>query len=228
MEGQVKYPKIETLFERNPDKPFNVFIDMIRMEEFSIPQTWLVTEKIDGTNIRVVCTKDEVRFRGRTDNAQMPVFLLDRLIDMLPHEALCEAFFSEENDTHQVVLYGEGYGAKIQKGGGDYRAGVSFRLFDVLIVGEERNWWLNWDNVADVAKKLSIRTVPVISRDDTIGKAVARVEREGLRSDTATAESASQDNIRQAEGIVARTEPLLFTRRGDRVMWKLKASDFKL
>ncbi len=41
-------------------------------------------------------------------------------------------------------------------------------------------------------------------------------------------EASSQDNIRKAEGIVARTEPLLFTRRGDRVMWKLKAGDFKL
>lgn len=31
----------------------------------------------------------------------------------------------------------------------------------------------------------------------------------------------------QSEGIVARTEPLLFTRRGDRLMFKLKTSDWK-
>ena len=29
------------------------------------------------------------------------------------------------------------------------------------------------------------------------------------------------------EGIVARTEPLLLDRRGNRVMWKLKTKDFK-
>ncbi|GAF90713.1 unnamed protein product, partial [marine sediment metagenome] len=28
------------------------------------------------------------------------------------------------------------------------------------------------------------------------------------------------------EGIVARTKPLLFTRRGDRLIWKLKVKDF--
>ena len=32
-----------------------------------------------------------------------------------------------------AVLYGEGYGAKIQKGGGNYRADQDFVLFDVRV-----------------------------------------------------------------------------------------------
>ena len=94
-----EYPKIDTLFERDP-KTFKVDVTRIRRPEFEIPQRWLVTEKVDGTNVRVslevqcvpahqgaytVCDhyKDPnnyaVHFYGRTAAAQMPTFLLDHL-----------------------------------------------------------------------------------------------------------------------------------------------------
>ena len=51
-----KYPKIETLFTR--DEKFKV-TDIIRLPEFENIKKWLVTEKIDGTNIRIIYTPDE-------------------------------------------------------------------------------------------------------------------------------------------------------------------------
>ena len=60
------------------------------------------------------------------------------------------------NDHIQVTLYGEGFGAKIQKGGGNYIPnGQSFILFDVVIDG----WLLQRKNVQDIATKLGIDTV---------------------------------------------------------------------
>jgi len=58
-----------------------------------------------------------------------------------------------------LCLYGEGYGAKIQKGGGNYITdGASFILFDVVVGGT----WLERSNVIDIAAKLHILSVPLI------------------------------------------------------------------
>lgn len=45
------YPKIETLFERNP----NFTVDPLKLKSpvLGCINPWEVTEKIDGTNIRV-------------------------------------------------------------------------------------------------------------------------------------------------------------------------------
>ena len=58
-----------------------------------------------------------------------------------------------------ITFYGEGYGAKIQKGGGNYNPdGVDFVLFDVRC----GDFWLKRENVRDVANKLGIEDVPVV------------------------------------------------------------------
>ena len=83
---------------------------------------WTFTEKIDGTNIRVVWDGHRVAFYGRTDKATIPARLLARLEGLFGGEAneqVFERHFGEKN----ITLYGEGYGAGIQKSGGDYRKG---------------------------------------------------------------------------------------------------------
>jgi len=111
-----KYPKIETLFER--DENFKV-TDKIRLSEFENIKNWLITEKIDGTNIRVIYTpEDKLLIRGRTDKASIPTFLLEELQKIFTIEKVKSIL---DNPIEKgMCLYGEGYGAKIQKGGGDY------------------------------------------------------------------------------------------------------------
>jgi len=157
------YPKIETLFER--DKETFKVIDKIRLPEFENIKNWLVTEKIDGTNIRVIyqpgepqkIQEEKILFRGRTDNAQMPTFLLEKLQELFTVEKFKKVIGDGEEPKQGICLYGEGYGQKIQKGGGDYNPGNSFRLFDVWIDG----WWLEWDKVCEIAEILGIKTVPI-------------------------------------------------------------------
>lgn len=210
-----EYPKIETLYVRD-ERTHKVLPDQIRCPEFSLVSHWLVTEKIDGTNIRVHLKHGEVIYGGRTDAAQLHASLVEWLRTRLSADVVRAAF---EPHT-EAILFGEGYGPKIQKGGGLYRADVSFRLFDVLVVTPERNWWLGWADVCDVANKLAITTVPPLATDATMAEAVEMVRRRSFVAELDRGAGCEQ------EGIVCRSEPLLLTRRGDRVMWKLKGRDF--
>ena len=217
----MKYPKIETLYVRSKTD-WKVLTDQVRCPEFELINRWLITEKIDGTNVRVILMPDgDIEIRGRTDRAQFSPVVLKTLENMFSAAKVKAAFeANDDGDWPTVVLYGEGYGEKIQKGG-KYRKGQSFRLFDVHV----GDWWLNWDDVCDVADKLEIKTVPVL----TI-LTVPLTKWDGdmtrfLQSSEVAWQDSEYDCI-DAEGIVARTDPLLFTRRGERVMWKLKFKDF--
>ena len=214
-----KYPKIETLFKR--DENFKI-TDEIRLPEFENIKDWLITEKIDGTNIRVIFERENdqhdscVTFWGRTDKAEIPLFLFETLQKMFPIEKFIEIF----NEAKEVCLYGEGYGAKIQKGGGDYNKGNSFRLFDVWIDG----WWLEWDSIVEIAGKLAIGTVPEVGIRE-IENAVDLVRGDNrLYSSIAEEENGKTVLV---EGIVARAYPTMLFRNGIPIKWKLKIKDYK-
>lgn len=201
-----KYDKIESLYNRD-EKTHKFKVGEYRLPEFNYLKNndWIFTEKVDGTNIRIMWDGNNVIFGGRTDNAQMPTFLNYRLLELFPKEK-----FKIFDDP--VCLYGEGYGAKIQKGGGNYRAdGVDFVLFDVR-VGQ---WWLKWEDIIDVAGKLNIDTVPIIAIGD-----LARGEeivRGGFIS--------SWGDF-YAEGLVGKPIIDLLRRDGERIIVKLKTKDF--
>ena len=54
------YPKIETLFDR--DSQFKLNTDAIRKPELDLIKKWEVTEKIDGTNIRIFWNDQTISF----------------------------------------------------------------------------------------------------------------------------------------------------------------------
>lgn len=222
-----KYNKMKTLFVR--DEHFKV-TDKLSCKEFSNINNWLVTEKIDGTNVRIIYkpAKDIVQpfvytdivkspatleIKGKKDTSDMPSYLLERLNEMFDLEKFIEVF---PEVTKGVCLYGEGYGAKIRSGG-NYNKGHDFRLFDVWLDG----WWLEWDNVEDIANKLGIETAPVIM-ETTLEEAVELVKRK-IYSEVALKEGCKH---RIAEGIVARAYPMVLFRNGTPVKWKLKVKDY--
>jgi hypothetical protein len=203
------YHKIETLFERGG----NFIVDPSRLKSpvLGTISEWDVTEKIDGTNIRVMLGEDgSVQFGGRSGNAQLPADLLMYLVRTFHEDKLKAALWLNGVPT-SAVLYGEGYGAGIQKGG-SYRPDKSFALFDVLAGGK---WWLDRVAVEDVAAKLGIETVPYLGRM-TLAQIVETV-RNPFPSRIGTG---------MAEGIVARPIEPLFDRKGSRIIIKLKTRDF--
>jgi ATP-dependent RNA circularization protein (DNA/RNA ligase family) len=207
----MKYPKINTIWKRDPENKFKIMPGEYSCGEFRAISQWLITEKIDGTNIRIFINDGIIRFGGRTDRAQIPTFLFDYLQDTFTMERAGLAF----DEPSEIILFGEGYGPKIQKGGGRYRDDPSFILFDVNIGGI----WLDRVSVADIASKMGIDAVPNLKVMST-RNAVEYVEK-GYPS------AIAKDSTFIAEGIVARSRPLMLFRNGKPIMWKLKAKDFK-
>jgi len=206
----MKYPKLQTVFKRESEKPFRIIEGKFALPEFEYLQNnqWVWTEKVDGTNIRIYWDCETVRVAGRTDNAQIPAFLYDRLQLILPPSK-----FVEHYPETPMVLYGEGYGAKIQKGGGNYRSdGVDFVLFDIRI----DEWWLERKGVDQIADKLQLERVPIVGTG-TLHEAIEMVK-SGFDSEWGDF---------KAEGLVLRTTPILLCRNGERVMTKIKHKDFK-
>jgi hypothetical protein len=177
---------------------------------------WKGTEKVDGTNIRVMWDGINVTFGGKTERAQIPADLVNYLKATFRQEDLFDAFGSVADEPgFKLCLYGEGYGAKIQKGGGNYISdGVGFILFDVWIDG----WWLQRDDIVDVAHKLNIPYVPVIF-EGTLMQAVEFIK-EAHKSSVAE----NRDHI--IEGLVLKPEVELFNRKGERIVTKIKVADF--
>lgn len=210
-----EYHKIQTLFKRDPVNMRFVLEGQWSEPEFEFLSLnkWVWTEKVDGTNVRVLWDGKNVTFNGKTDNAQMPVILMQKLqslFDTTPQRFLFKESFGEEA---QVCFYGEGYGAKIQKGGENYRAdGQDFVLFDVKI-GE---WWLQRADVESLAVKFGIKVVPIVG-EGTLLDAIEMVKK-GFNS---------QWGEFPAEGLVCRPTTEMRTRRGDRIITKIKCRDFK-
>lgn len=232
------YHKIQTLFKRDMDGSITGQKGKMIEGEWTTPELeflagspWEFTEKVDGTNIRIGFYKSyhgypRVAFGGRTDNAVIP----DRLKEYLEETFTPELF--EKAGLDECVLYGEGYGPKIQ-GGGKYREDHSFVLFDVKI----GQWWLTRNNVDDIASKLGIDSVPTLGYG-TLYDGIELVK--GNIPDPYTFEPTSVETIEmrssfmvsrwgtfEAEGIVARPAVPLFDRKGGRIITKIKSVDFK-
>jgi len=213
----ITYPKIETLYTRFAEKGprnFKVDEDTLRREEFGMIKDWTVQEKIDGTNIRIGLDEDGKRqIGGRTDRAQLPGNLLQKLDELFPVEMIKEQF---PQCYGNLTMFGEGYGAGIQKGGGLY-GDVNFILFDVHIEG----WWLKMEDVRGIAEGFDIQTPKVYAEHAELAEIVDKVKN-GFNSDLAE----QVGNEKVAEGVICRTEPYLLFRDGKRLMFKLKETDF--
>ncbi len=230
-----EYPKIHTIFKRDmtqKSKPLKMWDWTYPEFEYLQHNDWEFTEKVDGTNLRVMIepsvavegcsapwTQARVRFGGRTGNASLPVPLLDHLNELFSPElkaALIEAF------PGGAVLYGEGIGKAIQKG--IYGPQYAFVLFDVFVNDEKQQnggWWLEGLNVRNIAVKFGLHYAPVIATG-TLVDMIVRV-REGIQSEIVW----PNGKVPMAEGLIGRPSVQFCTRRGSRIITKLKTKDFE-
>jgi len=229
------YPKTENLFERDLETK-KLISGKLRISEYGQIQHWWVTEKIDGTNIRIDydLQTNTLDVLGRTDAASLPKNFIDEALPHLTPELCRDALFTllGEKMTDEgwaFTVYGEGYGPGIQKNGGRYAEKKSFAIFDVvtyrivpgLTIDERsvrsRGYWRPWNDVKKVAAGLRLHTVPVLGQ---IHRTVIEGKvKEGFLS-------ALGDNP-PAEGVIARTDPYLFLWDRKRAMFKLKTKDLQ-
>lgn len=216
-----KYPKIQGLYKRylEGEKKGKFIIGEYSKPEFELLQNmeWVWTEKIDGTNIRVcyyTCPLiDEIKFKGKTDKANMPKHLETKLQELFPLEKIQKVFETGET-IPDICLYGEGYGYKIQNGGKYVKSKyeVNFILFDIRV----GNWWLKREDIEKIANQLGIQVVPIVGQG-TIDEAI-KIVKKGFKSTFG-------DFI--AEGLVLKPKYELRDRRRQRIITKLKYKDFK-
>lgn len=211
MQEAPEYHKIENVFQRDRTKKHHVLLEW----EWSIPEfeylvhnTWIVSEKIDGTNIRVHWDGKIVSFGGRTNDAQIPKPLIARLQELFTEDKFIKTFGEKV-----VTLYGEGYGNKIQKVGHLYLPdSVDFMLFDVLI----NNVFLEYPNIFDIAISMDIKSVPYIGRFE-LWEAIDLAQ-QGFTSSIGNC---------QAEGVICKPELDIKTRTGKRIITKIKTASFE-
>ncbi len=130
-----KYEKIETIYERSLDGSKSLMSGVWRNPTVAmlkdIPWDW--TEKVDGMNICVHWDGHTVEFGGRTESAQIPAPLVNRLNELFGGETNAQVF-EQLFGEREVYMYGEGYGNKIQGCGKQYIPdGIDFILFDLMI-----------------------------------------------------------------------------------------------
>jgi len=188
------YHKIQTMFKRDKENAMIIGDWTDPVFKYLQNNLWKCTEKINGTNIRIEITPTppsipdlpcKVKFDGRTDNAAL---------------------------SPRATLYGEGCGAGISKGGGNYGPDQTFILFDVRV----GDWWLQREAVNNVAETLGLRHVQVVG-DFTLHEAIELVKK-GFQSEFG-------DFF--AEGLVAEPVVPMFNRKGERIITKIKTRDFK-
>jgi len=211
-----EYHKIDSLWKRDmTQKTHPIILGSYANPIFALLKDleWEWTEKIDGTNIRVHWDGAAVKLGGRTDAAQTPIDLIERLQQIFPPEKMAEVF----GEKGGITLYGEGYGAGIQKGGGYIPKSKDFILFDVT-GGDDHPVWFRRQDVEGIAQRLGIKWTPVVG-SGTIAQAVAKA-REGFVS------LVSADPKMMSEGLVIRPVVELRDRFGHRVITKVKYRDF--
>lgn len=211
----IEYTKIETPFARDMNGSKKLLEGVYRnpLVEYLKDCKWSCTEKIDGTNIGVVWDGHKVSFQGRTERAQIPAPLVNRLNELFGgevNEELFEQLFGEE----EVILFGEGYGAKIQKGGGLYKSdGVDFIMFDIYM--PKKDLWLRRESLEDIARAFGIQVVPEIMIS-TLDEAIAYVKSKPM----------STIGTAPMEGLVCKPLIEIRDRMGERIVVKVKVKDF--
>lgn len=214
------FTKINTLYKR--DEKGKIMIGEFSRPEFEYLHNlpWIAYEKIDGTNMSYYWDGHTLEIHGKTENASIPNSLINKMSTMVTKEMMEKVFPVKYDESGNeipmlIIIYGEGYGAKIQKCGGRYMSkDVNFRVFDINI----DDWWLELDDVQDICNKLNLE-MAVPYGELTIQEAEEMVIK-GFKS------TISEDKTLIAEGLVLRPKVQLFNKRGERIMVKIKYCDY--
>lgn len=232
----LEYPKIPTLFLRKSNG--KVDITQLSKPEFRLIKEWQITEKLKGRNVRVMLTSNgDVTFAGRQDEKhlsdQLHVKMIEYLKIKFTPDKMKKVFWRSVKGVIQkpeVCLYMEGLGSGMDVGSGIYCLGkeVSVRLIDCFI----KPFWIERPLLEEFASKLDIKCVPIIGvLNNELPLSISHMKYFMAESIVAREDT---HKMVMPEGIVAKTQPLLFCRTkdemkevGDRLMWKLKFNDFE-
>jgi len=209
-----EYHKIETLWKFNSEThKYHHGEFYNRNVEILQNNLWTFTEKIDGTNFRIIWDGHKLTYGGRTNKAifskEQIQFIEERLINEYI-ETTFEQIFKEK----EVYVFGELYGNGIQKGGGLYTNGngLSFKVFDIMI----DEIFLTFDNAKELSSGLGYDFVPFVMVGN-IQQGIDYV----LQNEKSTFSNA------KLEGLVGKPVGDFKDRLGKRIVAKIKRRDLE-
>lgn len=168
-----------------------------------IPFIW--TEKIDGTNLRVIFdSAGDFEIRGRTDKAQLHPDLIRNVTAMF-----------QNVEASNLIFFGEGYGAGIQKIGANYRPDKSFIGFDLY--NTEKDFFYPFELTKELYGHHKIDFVPEFLPKYSIYEMMQFL----------AGEPKSYFGDFEPEGYVGQPLVPLYTQYGERIKIKMKVRDFK-
>lgn len=245
------YQKINTIFLRDANNVIMPYEHFTEPEfEYLRHNKWQASEKIDGTNMRIEVTKEEVldytmdpsvlkgvkfniRIAGKTDNAQIPKNLLKHMQEKYTNEKILGALGLKEfipvsewksnynwDDYSKIPTIYTIYGEGY--GEGIQSGGWYIKGGNEFIVFDVKvnDIYLKTEARDEIATKLGAPIVP-FKGYFTLDEAIDYV-RKGFRS--VVAES---PEVKMAEGLVLRTDLGLRNRMGNRLIVKIKYEDFQ-
>lgn len=204
------YPKFYAPYKRKKDSKY---LELTQPREELLPYMndktcWWVSEKLDGTNTRIIWDGYKVDVKGRTSSSQLQGYQNELLRELIQND---NYKFDETFGTKEVTIYGEAFGGKIQKN--PHGVEPQFMVFDINIDGV----WLQYPDVSKIAESLGLRynNHVLIMGWDTVMDAFKETVKQRL------------DEDEYFEGLVAVPGHMPLTRLGERVMTKIKVADFE-
>jgi len=206
----------------SPFKKDDKFNNTVVLSQILPVGRWIKTEKIDGTNIRIILTKpDEDGNREVLIGSRKLILNPDdkgskQYMDCIADVNLnkLKEYFKDVNST--VIIYGEGYGAGVQTGV-MYSPTKNFRVFDIRIGLA----YQDFEYIEKVCINNQLNLVPVlgevscITYDECI-TSLAKFDNTLINDGTGG----------KPEGIVYKFEPVLLNKYGERLIFKVKFKDF--
>lgn len=208
-----EYHKIETLFKFNAEtKKFNYGDFYNENVKLLKDNTWLFTEKIDGTNFRIHWNGHELSYAGRTDRATFSEEQIEFITANLVNKTI-ETIFEQKFQEKVVTVYGELYGAGIQNGGLYVDGkGLGFKVFDIEI----EDIFLEYDAMAKLAHELGYGFVPIA----VIGTINSAIQFVNIHDESIFSEAV-------LEGVVGKPIGDFHDRLGKRIVVKIKKRDLE-
>lgn len=227
----IRYPKINTLWKRDKIRKVKrkglIMPGQYSEEAFKTIKYWTVKEKVHGENVRIFINFIPgnasppiiwIGSRNDTDNLEISDELMDYINRRLEIGSLRNAFtkgcFSTGLSPRYAMIFGEGYGGNIHHGH-NYNDTEELVVFDILLDG----WWLEPNNVTVISAKLGFKTVPTFYSPMELDEIISYVKSEP--------DSRLAIKKHTIEGVVCQTLPILLTRKGYPLKFKLKVKDFR-
>ena len=213
----IEYQKIDTLYKF--DAATKRFTNEISKPEIDYLKdlSWLGSEKVDGTNIRVEYDGHRVSWSGRTDKSQLPKEI-DELLRNIFGES--EIIFEQNFGEKTVMLFMECYGGKVQ--GGVYGGKERLIGFDIMING----MYLDKRGIKDIFNLFGVETVRFFEVK-SLTEIIDLVKNNIKTGAKDMSEYATEDKPTEKEGYVCVPAVRLLDAQGRRIIVKVKYENLR-